>query len=378
MPKELYTPKQRMLNAYRGSFSDRYPVAPEFWNYFPAKVLGVSMVEFERELPFWQSLKTVFKRYGTEGWGAVFPKPCNPDTDVKVKLEKISGTGYRETTVIRHESKDFMTTRIFDLEEPSWTEKYMVSEEVELEDCLEMLLSEKNILDFGEINHAYEKVGEDYLLEVWLGLPFFDFVASLMGFEKTILYFLSEDEGKLEFYREKYTIRQEEFIRKVCDNSAYEAFVLGCSFSCNSLLGPELWRKWDKPFIQRLAEEIHRRGKLLHIHFHGRSMETASDFAEIGIDCVCPFERSPGGDVDHLEGLVKLRALLQEKVTMNGNVHTVETLIRGTPEDAVREVRQIKEAFKGSSRLIIGTGDQVGRETLEDNLLAMIEEAKRT
>ena len=72
-----------------------------------------------------------------------------------------------------------------------------------------------------------------------------------------------------------------------------------------------------------------------------------------------------------------VRARLQERVTFNGNVHTVETLIRGTPEDAIREVQQIKRAFKGSNRLIIGTGDQVGAETREDVLMAMIEEGKR-
>jgi len=27
------------------------------------------MTEFEREIPFWQALQTVFVKYGTEGWG---------------------------------------------------------------------------------------------------------------------------------------------------------------------------------------------------------------------------------------------------------------------------------------------------------------------
>ena len=39
-----------------------------------------------------------------------------------------------------------------------------------------------------------------------------------------------------------------------------------------------------------------------------------------------------------------------------------------------REVREIKEAFQGSPRLIIGTGDQVGKETPEENIFAMVEE----
>jgi uroporphyrinogen-III decarboxylase len=138
-----------------------------------------------------------------------------------------------------------------------------------------------------------------------------------------------------------------------------------------------MWRQWDKPYLQAITEEIHKQGKLLHIHFHGKSIETVSDFAEIGIDCVCPFERAPGGDINTLEDLKYVREKLQNKVTFNGNVHTVETLIRGDEKKVRDEVLQIKEAFKGSARLIIGSGDQVGRETPEENIFAMIDEGIR-
>jgi uroporphyrinogen-III decarboxylase len=52
-------------------------------------------------------------------------------------------------------------------------------------------------------------------------------------------------------------------------------------------------------------------------------------------------------------------------------------LIRGTPADVRREVREVLHAFAGNPRVIVGTGDQVGYETPEANLRAMIEETKR-
>jgi len=64
-----FTPKQRMLSAYRGIWSDRVPVAPEFWYYYPAKLLGVDMIQFSREVPFHQALKTTFEAFECEGWG---------------------------------------------------------------------------------------------------------------------------------------------------------------------------------------------------------------------------------------------------------------------------------------------------------------------
>jgi len=42
------TPRQRLLAAYEGRFSDIVPVAPEFWYYVPARLLGVSMIETAR------------------------------------------------------------------------------------------------------------------------------------------------------------------------------------------------------------------------------------------------------------------------------------------------------------------------------------------
>jgi hypothetical protein len=42
-----------------------------------------------------------------------------------------------------------------------------------------------------------------------------------------------------------------------------------------------------------------------------------------------------------------------------------------------REVREVWEAFRHTPRVIIGTGDQVGRETPEENLRAMIDEGKK-
>ena len=370
------TPKQRMLNAYRGLFSDRTPVAPEFWYYFPARVLGVSMMEFERELPFWQSLQTVFRKYGTEGWGAAFPDVVHADLSKRSTLARISEGRYRETTETDFRGRLFTTTKIYDAHEPCWVEKRFVAEGESPAEALDMLLSPGNTLEVGPMNHAHRSVGEDYLLEAWLGTPFFDFLAELMGFESAVLYFAEEEPAVLEGTRQRYIASQKEVVRRICRDTPYESFVIGCSYSCNSLIGPAMWRRWDKPYLQEMADEIHRHGKLLHIHFHGRAMETISDFAEIGIDCVCPFERSPGGDVDGVEGLRQVRALLRDRTTMNGNVHTVETLIRGTPEQVRREVREIREAFSGSARLIIGTGDQVGGETPEENILAMIEEAQ--
>lgn len=268
-----------------------------------------------------------------------------------------------------------------DRDEPSWTLERPLKEVKRDLAAWELCAfgGEPEALETAPLVKKWQEVGESYLLEYWVGVPFFDTWAGARegGFETGIYDFLDPElTPTLERLREKHTERMVALARTVCERTPFESLCIGCSWSCNSLLGPDLWRRWDKPGIQAVADEVRRHGKLLHIHFHGKCLETVADFAEIGIDCVCPFERPPGGDVAGLADLQTVARLLAGRTTMNGNVHTVETLIRGTPADARREVAEILEAFRGNPRVIVGTGDQVGRETPQENLVAMIEAAQ--
>lgn len=371
--------KQRMLNAYRGVWSDRAAVAPEFWYYYPARLLGVDMIEFEREVPFHLALKTTFERFNCEGWGVAFPGV--PNDQVEHHAEEHWTPDGR--LLVRHTAKtshgELTSAQLYDREEPSWTVERPVKDvERDLPAYACMSLPDPTGLDPAQLIQAWQEVGETYLLEAWLGVPFFDFYAGGRegGFEAAI-FDLVDDQPQLEHLQAQYIEHIVLKARVVCERTPLESLCIGCSWSNNSLLGAARWRRWDKPVLAAVAQEVHRHGRLLHVHFHGRCMETVADFAELGLDCVCPFERPPGGDVEGLDGLRAAARLLDGRTTFNGNVHTVETLIRGTEEDARREVREIWNAFRHTPRVIIGTGDQVGRETPEENLHAMIDEAKR-
>jgi len=367
-----------MLNAYRGKWNDRVAIAPELWYYYPAKLLGVDMIEFQRNVPFHQAIKHAFEHVGCEGWGVAFAKPPNPHiSNTATETWREDGILLVRTTT-RTPHGTLTSASCLSRDEPSWVlERPIKNPARDLQAWKTAAFGgEPETLDTSPLVDAWKTVGETFLLEAWLGVPFFDFYASSRegGFETGILDFLEPDmQPVLEALQERYADRLVRLARIICERTPLESICIGCSWSCNSLLGPTLWRRWDKPVIQAVRDEVHRHNRLLHVHFHGRCLETVPDFAEIGIDCVCPFERPPGGDIEGLNGLTTVRKQLAGCTTMNGNVHTVETLIRGTPDDVRREIHEIMTAFEGNPRLILGTGDQVGRETPEENLEAMIE-----
>lgn len=362
-----------MLNAYRGVWSDVIPVAPEFWYYVPARVLGVDMVAFEREVPLWQALQTTFKHYGTEGWAITFPDRPNPRVTARSQMRRIAEGRYEEHTTTRTPHGELTSRRVYDLAQPSWiTERPIKRLPEDLAAWEAAAFPPIPLHDYAPANVALAAVGEDYLLEVMVGGMFFDFVAEPMGLEAGIMA-LRDHETYYAALHERYIAYMIARTRQACLETRDAPLFIYCSWSCASLIGPRLWRRWDKPVVAAIVREAHQHGRLVHLHYHGKCMANLPDLIETGVDCICPFERPPGGDVTDLAAV---RAMLGGRVTMNGNVHTVETLIRGTPDSVRREVLEIAEAFGGDPRLIIGTGDQVGGDTPEENIQAMVETAR--
>jgi hypothetical protein len=367
------TPRQRMLAAYRGQVVDTVPVAPEFWYYYPAKLLGVDMVTFQREVPLWEALHKTFKHYGTEGWGAVFASVPAPDVSGESTWEDLGEGRFQSRSTLHTPCGTLTSCARYDIHEPSWGVEAPIKDfAADWPAYRAASLGSIPDADWSPVNRALQTVGEDYLLEFWLGVPFFDYIATPRegGLQQGI-FDLMEHETFFEELHEVYTDYMVRLARAACAHTDAESFCIGCAWSCVSLIGPHLWRRWDKPVIRAVADEVHAAGKLLHIHYHGKCHDVLADLGECGADCVCPFERPPGGDITDL---AEVRRLLADRVTVNGNVHTVETLIRGSVEDVRREVAEIFEQWgPDKRRLILGTGDQVGYETPDENVWAMIE-----
>ena len=363
------TPRSRMLAAYEARPVDTIPVAPEFWYYIPARLLGIPMYTLELEIPHWQALQETFQHYQCEGWGIVAPEIPRQTRSEQKWLEN---GRLEETTFIG----PLCSRRILDHLEPSWMiERYIKDFDRDWPVYADHFFIPPDELEWTAVQHALDAVGEDYLLEVYLGDPFIDFAGGQReGGLEQVIQDLTDWPSKMEILHERYIENMVAKTRAAFRHTTGRSVFIASIWSSLSLLSPAFWRKWDKPVLEAVIQTAHECGGLVHHHFHGRCMKVLPELAALGLDCICPFERPPGGDVTDLRAVAKL---LGNRTTFNGNVHTVATLIQGTPTDVRREVLDILEAFEGSHRLIVGTGDQVGYETPESNIIAMIETARQ-
>ncbi len=373
----VFTPRQRMLAAYEGRFSDCVPVAPEFWCYLPARLLGISMIELQRDLPHWQALQATFRHYGCEGWGLVGPT-THPDWGPRAKSTTrwLSAERLEVTYTLTQGGRTLTSRTLMDVREPAWPlERYIKDLDTDWPIYAEATLPPVEALDWRPVQRALEAVGEDFLLEVAIGPTFVDYAGNEReGDLAQVVVDLMRREAFFRDLQERYIAHLVEKTHAAFAHTTCRVVYVSGSWSNLSLLSPTLWRRWDQPVLAAVAQAAHNCSGLLHSHVHGKCRALLPELVEIGVDCLCPFERPPGGDITDLR---EVRATLAERTTFNGNVHTVETLIRGTPAEVQREVEEILEAFAGSPRVIVGTGDQVGAETPDENLWAMIETARR-
>ena len=257
------SPRNRMLAAYQGQPADRIAVAPEFWYYIPARLLNLSMVEFELEVPHWQALQHTFKHYQCDGWGIVAPEtPADwgwPETHTRRKQEN----GRLEDLAVI-ESDDFTLTArtLYDPVEPSWqTERYIKNFHLDWPVYESQVLAPPAELDWKPVQKALDSVGEDYLLEVYIGLPFVDFAGSQRqrGLEQ-VIQDLFDFPKEMQALQERYITWISEKTRQAFKQTTARSVFVASIWSTLSLLSPTLWRKWDKPVLEAVIQAAHECG----------------------------------------------------------------------------------------------------------------------
>jgi len=136
---------------------------------------------------------------------------------------------------------------------------------------------------------------------------------------------------------------------------------------------PETFRKLCLPALKRATELASAAGMPTHIHSCGPEKELVKMMAEeTSLTMVDPLEIPQMGDCN----LKELKRLYGNKITLKGNLHTTEVMLRGSVADVVRASKQAIDDAAAGGRFILSMGDQCGRDTPFDNLNAMVETAR--
>ncbi len=130
-------------------------------------------------------------------------------------------------------------------------------------------------------------------------------------------------------------------------------------------MGPESWRKFDKPRLADLISEVKAVNPdvFMFVHSDGNVMDLMDDIVEIGFDIVNPIQPEC---MDPAE--VKRR--WGDRITLHGGVSIQKTFPYGTPQEVKREIEELIRTCGYNGGLVVFPSNVVQPDTPVENIQA--------
>lgn len=208
---------------------------------------------------------------------------------------------------------------------------------------------------------AVEEVGREVVVTGALTCPFTN-ASFLIGTENLI----------------RLVLKNPQAAHKLCEvslqtNLAYAKAImdLGCApsltdaMSSCTVISPKLFQEFSFPYLKRLIDYIHSRGKAVTLHICGNTRGIWSMMADAGADCI-----SIDNDIDLLEA----KQAVGDRVRLMGNVRPSEVMLEGSPADVRHAVREcVKKAYDNPKGYIVASGCSLPTETPFNNIHTMLD-----
>jgi uroporphyrinogen decarboxylase len=134
------------------------------------------------------------------------------------------------------------------------------------------------------------------------------------------------------------------------------------------IMGPDRWREFIKPELERMYGAVKAAGKAVFQHSCGDVDELFDDLLGLGLNCFNPFQP----EVMDVEALMKQ---YRGRLTFQGGLSTQRILPYGTPADVRRETRRLLALGRAGSYIFSPAHAVEGDVPLE-NMTAFIEEVQ--
>ena len=157
---------------------------------------------------------------------------------------------------------------------------------------------------------------------------------------------------------------------KACSDAGADIIHCGDSLASCDMISPRTYQRFAFPYERRVFQawkDLGITGSVLHIC--GNSTKVLEQYAETGADLI---------EIDNMVELSVAREKIGDRVTLMGNVHTVNDLLDGTPESVRAASERCIQQAGGGRGFILGSGCIVPRHTPLENLREMIRVARET
>jgi len=136
------------------------------------------------------------------------------------------------------------------------------------------------------------------------------------------------------------------------------------------LISPACWRALIRPLLFEIFSAAKRRGRFTFLHSCGNVEPIIPDLMDLGLDILHPIQ-------PEAMDILALKRQFGRDLTFCGGLRTQDLLPRGTPDQIRDEVRRLKQTMGAGGGYILEPGITVQADVPLENMLAMIDEARK-
>jgi uroporphyrinogen decarboxylase len=373
---ERMTPRERMMTAMRNQQPDRVPVYSGASDMVPIRRTGRPFwdVYVNGTPSLWRASLDTAKYFGSEEW--LFRGALGFQSKSEVRSETVvdrSGTDRWEVRVTHHTPAGDLTERLaYPRDNPPCHIERMVKNFQSDYKKLKYFYPEITGYDDAVYREQKAALGERGVMTITIGMPGLHAWQNYFeGNLEALTYAFYDYPDLFEELRlldERTSLRRLELALEVQP----DAILIGASGSL-TLQSPTLWRQLSLPTVQKVTRMCKQAGVLSGLHSCGKERYVIEVCAqETDLNYIHPLEPPPMGDCD----LGEVKRLFGHKLALMGNLQTTDVMLRGTPDDVRRESLKAILAAGINGGYVLTSGDQVGRDTPDANIFAMVETAK--
>ena len=376
--KERLTPKQRLLLAMTHQVPDRVPCTPDISNMVPCRLTGKTFehIYLHHNPPLGEAYLQAVEQLDLDGWWPYWePRritTADGKVDVQVRLvPSPDGSIDEHKRITTPAGVLTQQMRYFPDNPPAMVVKPIKDMAADLP-AWKAWQGKLVDIDAGDFGAVYSHVGDGSICGVCVlpgGLQNLEMHLE-GGIEEASVMALERPELVDEWmeHHNRNALRLVELVLGRC-KPAVDFVLIGASglglFNTEAHL-----RRWALPVIQDMTRLCRQAGVPTMLHSCGRARKLVEMLAnETDLDCINPLEIPPMGDCV----LGEIKQALGHKLSLMGNLHTTDVMLRGTAEQVRAAACQaIADAGAGGG-FILSTGDQCGRDTPLENFAAMLD-----
>ncbi|MBL8028226.1 MAG: hypothetical protein JNL74_17515 [Fibrobacteres bacterium] len=371
--------RERFLTAVRNEKPDRVPACPCLSNMVPARRTGKPFwdITLNNDPPLWKAYLDAVRYYGIDGrmiYGGIdyeFAPGTVPEKKTEIISKEsdkwITRTEMKTSTVV------FSEEIYHQIDNPPTVVKKMIENLPEQIAAFKELFPRPTGYKRERADFMRKEAGEDAVFCLNVSYPGFHYFTDTFegGLEAASYAYMDHPE----LFEELRQVIHDDAVRKAELVLDYKPDILYMSASGTLTLSTPPWvREFCLPTVKAVTKMAKEAGVPTMIHSCGKSRYLVELYAtETDLNCMNPLEAPPMGDCD----LKEVKEKFGKKLSLAGNIHTTEVMLMGKPSDVDAACKKaIEDAGKDGGFLLM-TGDQVGRDTPDENLFAFVEAAKK-